>query len=118
MREEAELGRALREAQKARAEVLDKARTLGDRDLGKGLGGAWTVRTVFDHLVLTDGGNAAEIAHRKDANAPGADESYGRLMSEAPHVRSAADAVAALQQGRDALLAACDEIAPEGAARA
>lgn len=69
---------------------------------------SWVVRTVFEHLVLTDGGIAAAIAQCKDPTLPSMDEAYGRLLWEARPITSVVDAIRALEDGRQAVLAACD----------
>lgn len=96
---------ALHDLDEARAKLLETIRKLTDDDLAMGRRGSWTVREAIEHVVGSDRGTAAGIAERTGAE---------RLTFDWPSISSIANAIQSLEQGLQAMHAACEGMSEEG----
>lgn len=103
---ERDLATARRDLEAARSELLSVVDALTDAELDKSRRGAWSVRAVLDHLIVTDWWYARAVASLRELESP-----PRQPVSQAP--TSVAHAVADLRAAREALVTACDGVDEE-----
>lgn len=94
--------RVLAEVDGARNDVLTMIGSLSDADLDTVRRGSWSVRSVLQHIILTEWHHTRGITRLLGADDP--------RIPDAPPLATSADAIDALADSRAAHLASIDSI--------